>query len=62
MTVQLSRFVEDPAPACATCEGKERFETPQMAHSVLEARKATRSGREAYRCPHCGYFHLGRRG
>lgn len=60
MTVLPSRFVEEPAPAIACCFGKERFDTPQRAYDMLRSRKAT--GPEVYRCPHCRFWHLGRRG
>lgn len=51
----------------AQCYGKEGFGTPQLANKVLRrwttAKK--RQGKNmvrpvgAYRCPHCGLFHLG---
>lgn len=59
MSIAPSRFVENPAPAAACCTGKERFDTPQRAYSVLRARKI--NSREPYRCPHCGAWHLGRK-
>lgn len=45
--------------AAAACTGKERFDSFELAHHVLSrnTRKTTR--RQAYRCQHCGGFHLG---
>jgi hypothetical protein len=50
----------------AQCDGKVAFASPIEAHRVA-MRRAKRSGRlhddarfrRAYRCPHCGMWHLG---
>lgn len=51
--------------AIATCKGKQRFQTPQLANAVLRRGRKRKSAspdrarRHAYRCPVCGFFHLG---
>lgn len=42
----------------AMCEGKEAFETPQMAHRVAKRRREFCV--EPYRCRFCGLFHIGK--
>jgi hypothetical protein len=44
----------------AMCEGKERFDNPQLARKVAK-RRADRKGKvgEPYRCPGCNGFHIG---
>jgi rubrerythrin len=50
------------------CHGKEAFQSPQLAmhveHRAARNRKFRKKARtgiaKAYRCPHCGFFHLGR--
>lgn len=56
------------APPAIQCVGKERYATPQLAHSVAVRRmasqryrtKAPRTKLNTYACPHCGHWHLGR--
>ena len=45
----------------AGCEGKERFESFELAKKVATryGRKADR--RMAYQCHYCGFFHVGTR-
>lgn len=45
--------------AATACDGKQRFETLRLAQQVLLRSKYSRPGRAAYRCQHCGGFHLG---
>ena len=47
-------------PADAACNGKARFNSHALAMEV-ETRSKRRSGlnRQAYRCGHCGGYHLG---
>lgn len=57
-------------PAWLQCDGKERYATPQLAAAVARRRmasfryrhKAPKTPLNAYRCPHCQAFHLGRGG
>ena len=43
----------------ATCTGKERFATYELAAMVLGRRTRRDNRRSAYRCRHCKGFHLG---
>ena len=48
--------------AAAACRGKQRFNTPAEANAVLHdinlRRGAAKAHRGAFRCPHCGGWHL----
>jgi predicted RNA-binding Zn-ribbon protein involved in translation (DUF1610 family) len=46
--------------AVAMCEGKERFDNPQLARKVAirRAQRRKKPG-EPYRCPGCNGFHIG---
>lgn len=49
-----------------SCEGKERFDSPVIAHRVQQRmRKRDRQNRglvaETYRCKLCGGWHIGQR-
>lgn len=52
--------------AIGQCEGKQRFESAQLAWEIATRRKNFRTRkkeeqvRRPYRCPHCGFWHLGR--
>lgn len=37
----------------ATCEGKQAFETPALAHRIARRKK-----RHVYRCKFCGKWHI----
>jgi predicted RNA-binding Zn-ribbon protein involved in translation (DUF1610 family) len=57
------------APAWLQCVGKEQFSSPQLAAKVARRRTAARKrgGQQerpmgSYRCPHCGFFHIGGEG
>jgi len=39
------------------CAGKKRFVNPKLAHRALV--RSHKKGRQAYRCQHCGGWHLG---
>jgi len=39
----------------ASCRGKARFESPQVAWRAAQRQR----GRMAYRCDHCGRWHVG---
>lgn len=45
----------------AQCAGKEKYETPALAHAV--ARRRNRRSRDTrvnpYRCQYCGHYHMG---
>lgn len=45
----------------SACWGKIAFDSARMAKTV--AKRRSRSGKkgEAYRCPHCRYWHIGRK-
>lgn len=43
------------------CAGKEPFATPQLAHDVARRRQREHKNNEAYRCAHCGFWHIGAR-
>lgn len=54
------------APAWLQCDGKEPFNSPQVAAKVARRRTAARKrgGQQdrpliSYRCPHCRLFHVG---
>jgi hypothetical protein len=63
----VSRDVPHTPPVWLSCDGKERYETAQLAEKVCrrrnaskrQMRKSDRRPLEAYRCQHCGFFHLG---
>lgn len=42
----------------ARCEGKQRFQSPQIAWRIGHRKKAP--ARDTYRCEFCGGWHLGR--
>lgn len=47
----------------AACFGKEQYANGQLAAAVARRRNRNADVRrnvEHYRCPHCGWFHLGR--
>ena len=56
-------------PPAVSCAGKVRFDSAALAHAIAKrrgkARKVNhddaRRRREAYRCKHCGGWHLGGR-
>jgi predicted SprT family Zn-dependent metalloprotease len=37
-----------------TCLGKQRFASPTLARKIAKRKP----GRHAYRCPHCGGWHM----
>lgn len=43
----------------AQCTGKKRYLTKAEAKSVKRTARAVDRACHAYRCPHCGLFHLG---
>lgn len=52
--------------SAASCSGKERYQTPQMAHRVARRRNSSKGWRgmlerhlAPYRCKSCGHFHIG---
>lgn len=60
----MSRATDDMRAASALppivgCDGKVRFESYQLAHSVVQRRARKKFRRQAYRCCHCGGWHLG---
>lgn len=62
----MSRATGEAWHRQAGCAGKKRFRSPALAHRVqVRAGKAARRRgerpRAAYRCPHCGGWHLGNR-
>ena len=46
----------DDVARLAACEGKERFDSPNLARRAAGRRK----GRSFYRCKACGGWHVGR--
>lgn len=44
----------------ATCEGKRPFDTWSMAANVARRRKKNDKKGQAYKCPFCRKFHIGR--
>lgn len=58
MTETLPR--EEPA-RLSMCEGKQQFADRARAHMVAQAmnRRAGRGNANAYRCRHCGSWHVG---
>lgn len=42
----------------AACEGKKTFESAKLACEVAKSRRRHKTSRRAYRCPHCGLYHL----
>jgi hypothetical protein len=50
-----------PQDAQSACEGKERYESPFLAHKVGARRNQRGIAISIYRCPHCGGFHQGNR-
>lgn len=42
------------------CLGKQAFSTPQLADKVMRRRGRGKPEQQIYRCPSCGYFHIGR--
>ena len=48
-----------PTPVAA-CSGKVRFASAALAHAVCKRGRRNGHLREAYRCPYCGGWHLGR--
>lgn len=46
----------------AQCEGKERFQSPNLAHKVAGRRRhgEWHEHRQPYRCKFCGFWHIGR--
>jgi predicted RNA-binding Zn-ribbon protein involved in translation (DUF1610 family) len=54
-------------PAYSQCAGKEPFSSPQVAAKVIArwTRSKRKQGKkldrivQSYRCPHCGFFHIG---
>ena len=61
--------MDDAIREMSACNGKEAFADAATAHKAkrriaMQAKKATsthakRRPIETYRCPHCGYWHLG---
>lgn len=47
--------------AAGSCEGKEAYRSPALAHKVLKRRRHRDDARDldVYRCPFCGSWHLG---
>lgn len=41
------------------CDGKVRFDSPQLAHAVARRRKRTKGLQQVYRCRHCNGYHQG---
>ena len=54
MSQRWGGFVDDPARQCA---GKRGYRSKGDAKRV--AKRVGMTGVAAYRCPHCGFFHLG---
>lgn len=58
---------DEVKPEWLQCAGKERFDGGDRANHAIrqrKKRKGLRSGAgdrplQAYRCPHCGFWHLG---
>ena len=47
-------------PRAVVCEGKVGIETYRQAAEILErTHTKPRPGRSAYRCSHCGKYHIG---
>lgn len=42
-------------PISAQCAGKVTFQSPDTARRAAKRKKR----RHAYRCPHCGLYHVG---
>ena len=53
------KFVDYPGGNLAYCHGKQSFETPALAHKVQRRRQKKGKVADVYRCPGCGYFHIG---
>ena len=55
----------DPAREPQDCQGKEPYKTAGLARKVLRRRvgraksKGNSPNMVAYRCPHCGSYHIG---
>lgn len=43
----------------SSCRGKERFDSARLAHAVIRRGEFTHRPRDAYRCSHCGFYHIG---
>lgn len=43
----------------SSCDGKERFDSFQLANKVAVRHNRQHCRRTSYRCPHCGGYHLG---
>lgn len=43
----------------SSCRGKERFDSARLAHAVIRRGESTHRPRDAYRCSHCGFYHIG---
>lgn len=58
---------KDHQPIWQECSGKEPFASAALANRVAKRRNTSKKMRskgpsrrlEAYRCRHCGFFHLG---
>lgn len=53
----------EPRPAAVQCHGKVKYRTKAWAKQAAK-RVPTKSGcgfLQAYRCPHCDFFHIGHR-
>lgn len=55
MADQRNRLRNRPA----SCDGKERYPTAVLAHRVIKRRHRKDAQLSAYRCQHCGSFHIG---
>lgn len=50
---------ESYGDVAAACQGKHRFESARLANEVAKRRNRRGKTGEAYRCPHCHYWHIG---
>lgn len=50
------------APPAVNCEGKVRFDAPDLARAAAHRQSHNKGARSApYRCPHCRGWHVGAR-
>lgn len=42
-----------------SCDGKEAYDSARLVHAVLRRGARARGPRQAYRCDHCGFYHIG---
>lgn len=55
MEAMMPPFDEASWTQASQCEGKQRFDRPDLAHKAAKRK----NGRSAYRCNYCGGWHVG---